>query len=210
MKIYGIPGWGCTNQYFNFIDGAITFDWNFYSPNNTDPKKFIQEIKEDFIFICYSTGSLFISDAVKNSHCKGVISLSGFINFCGDGKLRAVLQERIKRMQLDLKNNPLKTVQAFNSQAQSPLPTDESTPAFVNLNSGLNLLKDCDQHELQCSVPTLLIRGRKDTILHPKVAVQLERHLPNAEKYCIDQAPHDLSHSKEVREYITQFISKYS
>ena len=47
-------------------------------------------------------------------------------------------------------------------------------------------------------------------ILHPKVAVQLERKFINAEQHCIEGACHDLKNSEEAKTQISNFIKKIS
>ena len=210
MKVYGIPGWACKSDYFNFIENSMTFDWCFYSNGIPKPKEFLSNINENFIFISYSLGSLFIPDAIKNKYCKGIISLSGFMAFCGEGKLNSVLQKTVTNMQAQLSDNLDDTIANFNLQAGSS-PLDSSiSPEYTNLNQGLDILKNHNYESFTCKTPILLIRGRKDKILHPKVAVQLEREFNEAEKYCIENAPHDISQLPEVHDYITAFIKRLS
>ncbi|MCH2177054.1 MAG: hypothetical protein MK193_15130 [Lentisphaeria bacterium] len=210
MKIYGIPGWACENNYFDFLSDANTFDWHFYSEGKPNPDEYISNISEEFIFICYSMGSLYIPQAINNEYCKGIISLSGFLNFCGDGKLSTVLKSRISEMQAELKSRLIKTVSDFNIRAGSSTIKKELFPEYVNLNRGLNRLKDHETDTYECKLPLLLLRGKKDTILHPKVAIQLEREFPNAEAHCINDAAHDLANSTEAVDHIRYFIDELS
>ena len=70
MKLYGVPGWACQSDYFNFLQNTHSFDWHFYSDGNSNPEEFIGDIEENFVYICYSMGSLYINEALKNSYCK--------------------------------------------------------------------------------------------------------------------------------------------
>ncbi|MDD7984836.1 alpha/beta hydrolase [Lentisphaera marina] len=210
MKLIAIPGWACEQSYFDFIPGVKCFDWNFYSKGSQKPEAFLQsEMTEDFIFIAYSLGSLYIDEASSSPFCKGLIILSGFNSFCGQNNEDQKILDSIQEMNLNLKSKPAKVIAEFQTVAGSPV-LEHNSYNIAHLAQGLDILKSkITQTELS-HLPILLIRGRQDRVLHPKVAMQLARRFPNAEQHCLRNEKHDLSQSTEVHALINKFLEVHN
>ncbi|WDE97235.1 hypothetical protein PQO03_04610 [Lentisphaera profundi] len=208
MKLIAIPGWACDHSYFDFLGQVTCFDWSFYAHAKTSPEDFlIAEANQEFIFIAYSLGSLYIDKALESPLCKGIICLSGFNAFCGNHNADPKLIEKIDQMQLGLKENPHKLIKNFQQLAGSVSHEKE----FYNvtaLSKGLDLLKTKILAPTHSDTKVLLLRGRKDRVLHPKVSLQLSKNFPNAEIHVLTEEAHDLSQSVAALELIETFIGK--
>jgi pimeloyl-ACP methyl ester carboxylesterase len=210
MKLIAIPGWACDENYFDFINGVTCFNWGFYSDASSSPEEFLKnELTEDFIFIAYSLGSLYVDLATESPYCKGLILLSGFCSFCGQNNEDRKILDSLQQMTTDLNANPTKLVQSFQALAGSR-PLEKNSFNTPNLAHGLKILKTKSSTATPPLVPTLLIRGRQDRILHPRVAMQLERSYPSAERHCLHNQKHDLSQSPEVRAIINNFLEAHN
>ena len=206
MKLIAIPGWACDKQYFSFLENVKCFDWGFYYSDNIDPKVFLAgEMNEDFIFLAYSMGSLYLDEVLSSKFCKGAIVLSGFTSFCGKDNKDSKLVDKVSQMALALNANPAKLIESFQTLAGSAFRKNEYYNKEILLK-GLDILKTKRTQVDSFTKPMLLLRGQKDRILHPKVALQLFRRFPNAEQHCLIGEKHDLSQSTKAQETIKKFL----
>jgi pimeloyl-[acyl-carrier protein] methyl ester esterase len=85
-------------------------------------------------------------------------------------------------------------------------------PDMAALQSGLEILRDCDLREALPNVaqPTLVIAGERDTLTPPQAAQYMAARMPDAQLVTIKGAAHApfLSHPDEFVKQVTAFIEE--
>ena len=212
MNLVAFPGWASPSNYFDFLGLNIsTYDWGFYSQSSDDYTNFVAEnCLDNFIIIAYSMGGLKALElAQKNPFCKGIILMSSFLNFCGEGKSALLIKQKIRSMKLQARKDPLSLLQGFHLQADSQFNIEPQSINSEKLVAGLEILESQNIELSDDSLPPCLILcGAHDKILHPRIINQLKQSLPHADFHKLVKQGHDLSRSTDAKELILNFINK--
>ena len=209
MKFFAIPGWACTANYFDSIQKNTCFDWSFYNESMSDIDSFLdilQKEKEDLILLAYSLGCLYAlenADSLKN--CRGLILISPFASFCGEGRQAKLVERQIKLMIKGIEQDPAKTIAQFHLNAGS---INIETKSFnqTQLKLGLENLINKKFTGSNTPIPTLLLRGSDDKIVAKEQFNRLKDLLPSAQVHTFQNAPHDLRQEPKLNKIIANFV----
>ena len=209
MKFFTIPGWACTANYFDELQESTCFDWAFYKEQSSDIDTFIEDLKnqdKDFILLAYSLGCLYALDAAQGiSHCRGLILLSPFASFCGEGRGAKLIGRQIKLMIKGIEQDAAKTIAQFQASAGS-VRIETELYNKTQLKLGLEILINKEFLGPEPKVPTLLLRGQEDKIVPHTQFEALKKLLPSAKAHTFKNAPHDLLEEPSLNKVIIDFV----
>ena len=209
MKFFAIPGWACTANYFDSLQESDCFDWAFYKNSPSDINTFLEELKrqnQDFVLLAYSLGCLYALENAKSlSHCRGLILLSPFASFCGEGRQAKLIERQIKLMIKGIEQDPAKTISQFQTKAGSA-NIETNFYNQTQLKFGLESLIHKEFSGPEEPIPTLLLRGKDDKIVPEDQFVTLKNLLPAAQVHTFENGPHDLRQEPELNAIIADFL----
>ena len=196
MKNYLLAhGFGFTNNYWNNLIKYLNGNIYFFNSKNVDKTK-------TYIGIGHSLGFL----KLNNSDFKfeKLISLQGFLNFCGDfdriHRIRKIAIEKVRTALMLNKNDSL-------CKFRKHCGYNEIDTADVELNTLLLELDMMKKNYTHCGIRTLAIGSSDDVIVPMSIISDNFKNLENVSILKIEHGKHALGylHPLLIAEKINEF-----
>jgi pimeloyl-[acyl-carrier protein] methyl ester esterase len=221
-----VPGWAVMPELYSFNSDQDSTIYDFHFFKGDDPGnllRFEDRMKILFnapgILYAHSLGALLSLAAVsKLSNAKAMVIYSGFAKLAASGEdnIHGQAPESIAAMKKHLLDNPRRLLINFHRNMFHPQKSVPILPDTFNvaaLMAGLDILSGRDVRPmlLDIQIPVLILHGREDRIVSPKIAEELAGRLKNSRLHIIGNAGHALpiTHASENKTLIERFLSDH-
>ncbi|OGV59515.1 MAG: hypothetical protein A2X45_21385 [Lentisphaerae bacterium GWF2_50_93] len=171
------------------------------------------------ILYAHSLGALLSLRAAGGlPNVKALVVYSGFAKFArsADDNIHGQSLDAIAAMKKHLSDNPRGLLNNFHRTMFHPQKSSSSLPDHFNISAlaaGLDILSGLDARPMlaKIQIPVLVLHGKDDRIVNPKLAAELAAGLKNSRLHMIENAGHalPLTHVKEINNLVERFISDY-